>query len=282
MTAHGIGLELNGASSRPATPAALIGVCAAFEAARWSFWEQDAALVPGSYLRAVRRAGGVPLGLLPQESAADLVDALLERVDGLLLIGGADVDPSCYGAARAPETEATYPLRDRFELALSRRAMERDLPVLGICRGLQILNVATGGTLHQDLGLEGSAKHRRALGRLDEPTMHEIEIDAGTIVAAAADVRRERVNSHHHQGVARVGDGGGVVARSLPDGVIEAVEWSARRFAVGVQWHPEALELDALVGRFVDAAAGCAASRRRSGEAARRPSVGARVLGQRT
>lgn len=256
MNAHGIGLALNGAPSRPATPAALIGVCAASEAARWGYWEQHAALVPDSYLHAVRRAGGLPLGLLPQEPAADVVDALLERVDGLLLIGGADVDPSCYGAVRAPETESTYPLRDRFELALSRHALERDIPVLGICRGLQILNVATGGTLHQDLVFQGSAQHRRALGRLDEPTMHEIEIDAGTIVAAAARGRRERVNSHHHQGVARVGDGGRVVARSVPDGVVEAVEWAARRFAVGVQWHPEALELDALVGRFVDASAG--------------------------
>ena len=235
-------------------PGPVIGVCAASELARWSFWNQEAALVPDSYLRAVRRAGGVPIGLLPQEPDEQVVDALLERSSGLLLIGGADLDPSSYGAARLPATEQTSPLRDRFELALARRALERDLPVLGICRGLQVLNVATGGTLHQDLEVEGLGGHRPVPGRLDEPTMHEIEVDAGSVVGDAMRSPCARVNSHHHQGLARVGAGGVVVARSLPDRVVEAVEWPSRRFAVGVQWHPEALELDVVIGIFLEAA----------------------------
>ncbi len=238
----------------------VIGICAAIEPARWSFWNQDAALVAETYSRAVRRAGGLPIGLLPEELAPADVEALVDRVDGLLLIGGADLDPATYGAVPSPRTEATVPLRDRFELALVRAALARDLPVLGICRGLQILNVAAGGTLHQHLLDEGFAEHRRAPGRLDEPTRHEVELAPDSHVAAAARRLRETVNSHHHQGVARVGDGGRVTARSVPDGVIEAIEWPSQRYAVGVQWHPEAMELSTTIAAFVQAAAVPAAS----------------------
>jgi putative glutamine amidotransferase len=232
-----------------------IGICAASEPARWSFWEQDAALVADTYLEKVRHAGGLPLVLVPDDLGPADVEALIDRVDGLLLIGGADVDPEVYGEAASPRTERTVPVRDRFELALVREALNRDVPVLGVCRGLQILNVAAGGTLHQHLTDEGFAEHRRAPGRLDEPTHHEVELDPGTLVASAAGALRQTVNSHHHQGVAVVGDGGRVTARSVPDGVVEAIEWPAQRYAVGVQWHPEAMELSTTIAGFVDAAA---------------------------
>lgn len=247
------------AGDAAATPAhaarPVIGICAAPEPARWSFWDQEASLIADTYLRAVRDGGGLPLGLLPIEPDADVVAALLDRVDGLLLIGGADVDPSYYGVESSPLTERTVPLRDRFELALARGALERDLPVLGICRGLQILNIATGGTLHQHLLDEGFAEHRPAPGRLDGPTLHAVELEPGTRVAAAMGELRQTVNSHHHQGVAAVGEGGRVTARSLPDGVVEAIEWPTRQYAVGVQWHPEAMDLDTTIAGLVAAAA---------------------------
>jgi putative glutamine amidotransferase len=232
-----------------------IGVCAAREPARWSFWDQDAAIVAGTYLEAVRRAGGVSLGLLPADLAPSEVEALVDRIDGLLLIGGADLDPASYGADRSPRTERTVPLRDRFELALVRAALARDIPVLAICRGLHVLNVAAGGTLHQHLGDEGYAEHRPAPGRLDGATSHGVEIEPGSLAADAVASLRTTVNSHHHQGVDRVGEGGRVTARSLPDGAIEAIEWPSQRYALGVQWHPEALELSATVAHFVAAAA---------------------------
>jgi putative glutamine amidotransferase len=242
----------NGPSSGPRP---IIGICAATEPARWSFWDQDAALVADTYLTAVRRGGGLPVILVPEDLAAADVEALLDRVDGLLLIGGADVDPSAYGAVPSPRTERTVPMRDRFELALVHGALERDIPVLGVCRGLQILNIAAGGTLHQHLADEGFAEHRPAPGRLDGPTLHEVELEPGSRAAEAAGAVCETVNSHHHQGVARVGEGGRVTARSVPDGVIEAIEWPSQRYALGVQWHPEALELSTTIAGFVAAAA---------------------------
>jgi len=232
----------------------VIGLCAANEPARWSFWHQEAAVIAETYLRAVRIGGGLPIALVPEELGASDTEALLDRVDGLLLIGGADVDPSTYGAERSHRTERTVPMRDRFEVALVRGALERDLPVLGICRGIQVMNVAAGGTLHQHLLDAGFAEHRPAPGRLDDVTQHEIEIEPDTHVARAAGALRETVNSHHHQGVDVVGEGARVTARAVPDGAIEALEWPDRRYAVGVQWHPEAMELSRTVAQFVDAA----------------------------
>ncbi|MBN9623851.1 MAG: gamma-glutamyl-gamma-aminobutyrate hydrolase family protein [Actinobacteria bacterium] len=235
----------------PARPA--IGICAASERAAWSFWDQDASLVAGTYLDCVRRAGGLPLMLAPEPLSEADVEALIARIDGLMLIGGADLDPASYGQATTARTEATYPPRDEFELALVRAAFAADLPVLGICRGLQIMNAATGGTLHQHLTDAGFAEHRALPGSLGEPTMHALAVEPGSLPAAAAPVPG-MVNSHHHQGIDRVGEGGRVVARSLPDGVVEAVRWPARRYALGVQWHPEALEMDATIGGLVAAA----------------------------
>lgn len=232
----------------------VIGVCAAWEKVLWSFWDQDASLVPATYSDAVRLAGGIPVGLLPATTTTTDVECLLERIDGLLLIGGSDLDPSTYGIEKSERTERTVPMRDDFEIALARAALERGVPTLGICRGLQILNVASGGTLHQHLDDVGFLNHRAAPGRLDAPSNHRIAITVGSLMATAANSLDEVVNSHHHQGVAQVGHNGTVTARSVPDGVVEAVEWGDHPFALGVQWHPEALELSRTIGTFVSAA----------------------------
>ncbi|MBS1888601.1 MAG: gamma-glutamyl-gamma-aminobutyrate hydrolase family protein [Actinobacteria bacterium] len=230
----------------------IVGICAARERAAWSFWDQDAALVAGTYLDSVRRGGGLPVGLVPEALAAADVEALVARIDALLLIGGADLDPATYGQVATERTEATYLERDEFELALVRTAFAHDLPVLGICRGLQIMNVATGGTLHQHLIDAGFGEHRPLPGSLGERTFHDVSVEADSLLGAPGTLT---VNSHHHQGVDRVGDGGRVVARSVPDGVVEAIEWPALRHALGVQWHPEALDLDTTIAALVSAAA---------------------------
>ena len=247
-------------------PRPLIGICAAWDRAAWSFWDQDAALVAGSYLAAVRRPGGLPVLLAPEPLDDADIESLSTRVDGLLLIGGADLDPACYGQAATGRTEATFALRDEFELGLVDAAFTRDLPVLGICRGLQILNVATGGTLHQHLADAGFAEHRPLPGSLGEPTFHGVAIEPESLLATAGP-GPVTVNSHHHQGVDLVGNGGRVVARSLPDGVVEAIEWPRMRYALGVQWHPEALELDATIADLVAAAGDRAAAGSRVGAA---------------
>src|SRR3954447_4843733 len=131
-------------ASRP-----VIGVCTALERAQWSVWDQQAALLPTNYLDAVRRAGGMALLLAPDPLLAERPDEALDLVDGLMLIGGADIDPASYGAQLDPATVAPVPERDAFELALVRRAVERDIPLLGISGGMQLLNVAFGDTLHQ-------------------------------------------------------------------------------------------------------------------------------------
>jgi len=235
-------------------PRPLIGICAVWERAAWSFWDQEAALVAGSYLGAVRHAGGLPVLLAPEPLAAGEAEALCARVDGLLLIGGADLDPTTYGQEPTERTEATYPLRDEFELALVRAAFAQDRPLLGICRGIQIMNVAAGGTLHQHLADVGFGEHRAQPGDLGESTHHAVVVEPDSLLSAATGAGPETVNSHHHQGVDRVGEGGRVVARSQPDELVEAIEWSELRYALGVQWHPEAMELDTTVAGLVAAA----------------------------
>jgi putative glutamine amidotransferase len=233
----------------------LIGVCAAFEPARWSFWDQQAILVPASYHAAVASAGGVTMPLAPDARVAERPEIVLDLLDGLMLIGGADVDPSRYGTERDAATERTYPLRDDFEIALVRHAVARDLPLLGICRGMQILNVALGGTLVQDLsGPDGSIAHRRRPGSFDG-TDHVAEVDAGSLAHRAAGERRHTVHCHHHQAVGRIAEGLVVSARARDDGVVEAIEGQDRSFVLGVQWHPEANDRSRVIGELVRAAA---------------------------
>ena len=144
-----------------------IGICAAVERVSWGVWDgYEVTLAPRTYVRCVQRAGGVAIVLPPDEAAVSDPDLLLDRVDALMLAGGADIDPASYGAELHPETKGTWPDRDAFEMALARRALERDMPVLGICRGMQLLNVALGGTLLQhlpeSLGQRGPPQRRRA------------------------------------------------------------------------------------------------------------------------
>jgi putative glutamine amidotransferase len=234
-------------SSRPA-----IGICAAVERACWGPWEVECNLTARSYSLAVQAAGGMALVLPPDDSAAERPDEMLDLVDGLMLAGGSDVDPASYGARAHPETSGTRPERDRFELALTHRALERDIPVLGICRGMQVLNVACGGTLVQHLPeLVGHGGHRHTPGAFSD---HDVRIDAGTLAARAVGAESSAVKSHHHQGVDELGEGVVASAWSVDDDVVEALELPGKEFALGVLWHPEEDERSRVVGSLVDAA----------------------------
>ena len=194
--------------------------------------------VRDDYVRAVESAGAVPVVLAP--GPLDHVADVLERLDGLVLSGGSDLDPGHYGEERHETVDDVSPERDAFELALSRAALEQDLPLLAICRGHQVLNVATGGTLIQDIPsqVEGALDHDPKKERW-QPA-HEVRILPGTRLREILGRDRVAVNSIHHQAIKTPGDGLVVTAYSVGDGVIEGVEIPDRRFVVGVQWHPEA------------------------------------------
>jgi putative glutamine amidotransferase len=233
----------------------VIGICAAIERVSWGVWQgYEVTLAPRAYVTAVQRAGGLGVVLPPDEAAVEDPDLLLDRVDGLMLAGGADIDPSGYGAEAHAETTGTWPERDRFELALTRRALERDLPVLGICRGMELLNVALGGTLDQHLPESvGNEVHRAVGGKFGE---HRVRLEPGSLAAAAAGIESLAVRSHHHQGVERLGEGLRVSGWSEPDDLVEAIELPGRRFALGVIWHPEEDPGSPLIAALVDAARG--------------------------
>jgi putative glutamine amidotransferase len=235
-------------------PRPVIGICTALEHARWSVWDQEAALLPANYLEAVQRAGGMAVMLPPDPAATADPDPALDLVDGLLLAGGADIDPDTYDAEPHPETLGTVPERDRFEIALTRRAIERGIPLLGICRGMQLLNVALGGTLRQHLPDEfGHHEHRRAPGTFDGAD-HDVRLQPGSLAARAAGEELHGTKSHHHQGVGRIGEGLVVTGVAVLDDLPEAVELPERDFVLGVQWHPEADERSRVVAALVDAA----------------------------
>jgi putative glutamine amidotransferase len=235
-----------------------IGICAALERARWSVWDQQAALLPLSYVEAVQRAGGLVVMLPPDERLAVEPEEALELLDGLMLAGGADIDPASYGQEAHPETVDTVPERDAFEIALVRAAIERDMPVLGICRGMQLINVARGGTLLQHLPDRfGHHEHRRVLGSFDGAE-HDVVLSEGSLAASAAGEVVHVTKSHHHQGVDRLGEGLIVSGVSTLEDLPEAIELPDRRFVLGVQWHPEADEGSSVVGALVQAAAGAA------------------------
>jgi putative glutamine amidotransferase len=241
----------------------VIGICSAIESARWAAWEVVVNLSPRTYSLAVQRAGGVALILPPDDSVAENPDELLDLLDGLILAGGADVDPSTYGAERHPATDPGSLERDEFELALARRAMERDIPFLGICRGMQVMNVARGGTLVQDVPeREGHDEHRRVRGTFDGAD-HDVRLRAGSLAARATGEEHHAAKSHHHQGVEGIGEGLEITGWAVVDGLPEALEDTGRRFALGVQWHPEADEASRLIASLVvEAAAHRAAAAR--------------------
>ena len=231
-----------------------IGICTPLERARWGAWDLDAFLVPRNYVDAVRRAGGLVLLLAPDPAITEDPDEILDRVDAVMLGGGADLDPGSYGAERHPETIGCVPERDAFEIALARRALERDLPVLGICRGMQLINVARGGTLHQHLpDVVGHDHHRRVLGTFDGND-HDVRLEPGSLAARAAREELHATKSHHHQAVDRVGDGLVVTGWAEIDELPEAIELPGNRFALGVQWHPEADEASRLIAALVEEA----------------------------
>ena len=234
----------------------VIGICTAEARARWGVWDMPACLLPRNYVDAIQRAGGLALMLPPDPAATADPDPLLDLLDGLILAGGVDLDPETYGAERHPSTDLPAPERDAFELALAARAMERDLPFLGICRGMQVMNVARGGTLVQDLpSSAGHDDHRRVLGTFDG-TDHDVRLEPGSLAARAAGEERHVAKSHHHQGVDRVGEGLTVTGWAEMDDLPEALEDPTRGFALGVQWHPEGDETSRLIAALVGEAAG--------------------------
>lgn len=232
--------------------APIIGICAPLERARWAVWDMPAALVGEPYLRAVWRAGGRSILIPPDPALESDPDSALDGIDGLMLVGGADIDACRYGAVPHADAEAAQVTRDAVELALVRRAAARDVPVLGICRGLQVINVAFGGTLWQHLPeSHDTTDHRRTAGTFDG-NGHEVRLVAGSRAFAAAGESRHHVLSHHHQSVDRLGDGL-VTTGVADDGIVEAVESPAHRYLLGVQWHPEADEGSPIIGSLVDA-----------------------------
>jgi putative glutamine amidotransferase len=233
----------------------VIGIPAPLERARWGAWDEPAHVLPRSYVDAIQRAGGAALVLPADPAWVTHPDDVLDLLDGLLLAGGSDLDPSTYGAEPHPETKGWVGERDTLEIALARRAVERDLPFLGICRGMQVMNVALGGTLHQHLpDAVGHGEHRRVLGSFDGSD-HDVRLDGGSLAARAAGEEVHATKSHHHQGVDRVGEGLAVTGRAERDDLPEAVEIAGRRYVLGVQWHPEADETSRLIASLVEEAA---------------------------
>lgn len=208
-------------------------------------------LSPRTYSLAVQRAGGIALILPPDDVVAESPDDLLDLIDALILAGGSDIDPGSYGAQPHPETRGTWPERDRFEIALGTRALERDMPVLGICRGMQMLNVIQGGTLNQHVrDLVDNDLHRHTPGVF---TDHRVELDAGSLAARVVGGERTEVKSAHHQGVEGLGEGVIATGRA-DDGLVEAIELPDKSFVVGVLWHPEEDERSRVVGTLVEEA----------------------------
>jgi putative glutamine amidotransferase len=225
----------------------VIGITTYAQDASWGVWQLPAALIPLDYVDAVERAGGRPVLIPPSEEG---VAETLDTLDGIVFSGGADVDPALYGAEPHPATDTPQARRDAGELALLTAALERDIPTLAICRGFQLLNVVRGGDLVQHLPDDvDNEEHKQVPGVFAE---HPVEVKDGTRLASIVGARSD-VTSHHHQGIGRVGDGL-VETAWAGDGTLEGVEDPSLRFAVGVQWHPEAGEDEALFESLVEEA----------------------------
>ena len=225
----------------------VIGITTYVTDARFGDWHVESALVPSVYVSAVRRAGGCPLLVPP---SADGVEETLGAVHGLIFSGGPDLDPELYGQEPHPETSANTPERDRCEVALLGAALESNLPVLAVCRGSQIMNVALGGDLLQHLPeVVGDEKHKHSPGEFSD---HDVSLAPGTQLAGLLG-EHAPVKSHHHQGFGRLGEGLRE-AGWAEDGTLEAVEDPTRPFALGVLWHPEEGEDQRLFEALVEAA----------------------------
>ena len=233
----------------------VIGITTYLTPAAWGAWELDAALVPASYVRAVVSAGGVPL-LVPPGGAA--YDETLDALDGLIFSGGSDLDPELYGEQAHPETDGWIRERDDFELGLMQEALARDLPLLAICRGSQVLNVALGGDLEQHVPDRVQTNvHKETPGVFAD---HEVAVVPGPRLSSILGDRTD-VKSHHHQAYGELGAGLREAARA-PDGTVEALEDPTRRFTLGVLWHPEEGEDLALFEALVREAGEFGATKR--------------------
>ncbi|MBD0338081.1 MAG: gamma-glutamyl-gamma-aminobutyrate hydrolase family protein [Thermoleophilia bacterium] len=218
------------------------------ERVRWGVWEDPVIMIPASYVHAVERAGGRPVVVPP---TTDSVEETLDLLDGVIFSGGGDLDPARYGAEAHPETDAPHPERDDAELALLTAALQRDVPVLAVCRGSQVLNVALGGDLVQHLPERvGHERHRHTPGEFAD---HDVRVEPASRLGSILGDRAP-VKSHHHQGYRRIGEGLVEVAWA-DDGTVEGLEAPGRRFAVSVLWHPEEGEDFALFRALVEQAA---------------------------
>lgn len=214
----------------------MIGLTTYLEQATQGVWDVRAAFLPQQYFDAVTASGGIAVLLPPQPSPDAAAAAVLDGLDGLILTGGLDVQPELYGAERHPLTDAARPDRDEWELALFRGAEERRMPVLAICRGLQLVNVARGGTLHQHLP-EALGTERYRIGGGVFAT-NEVVVVEGSELAGLIGAGSFDVHSYHHQGIDRLGEGL-VVTAQTDDGLAQAFESTGDGYVVGVQWHPE-------------------------------------------
>lgn len=225
----------------------LIGITSYAEEIRWGVWTEEAALVPLAYVRAVEHAGGRALVVPPAE---DGLDETLDALDGVIFSGGGDLDPSLYDAEPHPETDAPREARDAAELRMMEAALDRDMPMLAICRGSQVFNVARGGDLVQHLPEAiGDERHKHQPGEYSD---HDVTL-AGDSRLGALLGDHAPVKSHHHQGYGKIGTGLREVAWA-EDGVVEGLEDPEKRFALGVLWHPEEGEDFALFKALVEEA----------------------------
>lgn len=240
-------MDLN--SPDPIKP--VIGLTTYLDQAQTGIWDVRASFLPAIYFQGVTLAGGIAVLLPPQPADADIVNRVLDGLDGLVITGGKDIDPARYGQRRHPATDQPGPARDMWEFALLSEALNRKLPVLGICRGAQVLNVALGGTLHQHLpDVIGHSGHR--FGNAVFTTL-PVRTVPGTRLAGLVGDSAE-AKCYHHQAIAELGERL-IVSAWDPDGVIEAIELPGDDFVLAVQWHPEeSLEDLRLFAAIVEAA----------------------------
>jgi putative glutamine amidotransferase len=230
--------------------APVIGITAGELVATYGVWKENASIVPADYVHVVAKAGGVPVVLAPSPGAAE---ALVGRIDGLLLTGGVDMDAALYGEVRHPKTQPPDRVRDDFELALLDAAAARGIPVLGICRGIQVVNVWRGGTLHQHL--PDVVHHREHMAVPGTYTDHPVRVETASRLGLILGRTDVEVPGHHHQAPDRIGTG--LVASAwAQDGTVEGLEDPASRFLVAVQWHPEVGGDPSLFDALVTAARG--------------------------
>lgn len=240
------------ASARP-----VIGLTTYLQQAQTGVWDVHASFLPGAYLHGVTHAGGIAMLLPPQPADVGIAARVLTGIDGLVITGGRDIDPAAYGHRPHPATDEPDTGRDEWEFTLLAEALRRRMPVLGICRGAQVLNVALGGTLHQHLPDIGHTGHQQGSATFSTSTVHTVPHTrlAALIGETAA------VECYHHQGIDRLGERLVVSARD-DDGVVEAAEMTGADFVVAVQWHPEETPGDLrLFAGFIEAAAARTAER---------------------